>query len=112
MSEWIESARKSDDETNTFAGLALHSGVMVGLHLLKRFEEWDQVGVHVAGLWVAQDYRGHGIARKLKIQGEEWARNIGATFMNTNVHPSNHRMLAMNERAGFSVFRYNLRKRL
>jgi RimJ/RimL family protein N-acetyltransferase len=85
---------------------------MVGLHILRRFEEWEQVGVHIAGLWVDEEYRGRGIARELKRRGEDWARSVGATFVNTNVQSQNERMLAINERAGFSVFRYNLRKRL
>ncbi len=112
VSEWIESARKTEEKALTYAGVALHSGTIVGLHLLRRFEEWEQVGVHIAGLWVHPTYRGVGIARTLKLQGEEWARAIGATFMNTNVQSGNLKMLSINERAGFSLFRYNIRKRL
>lgn len=112
LSEWIETARKPEERALTYAGIAIHAGTMVGLHILRRFEEWEQVGAHIAALWVHPAFRGIGIARTLKLRGEEWAKSVGATFLNTNVQRDNHRMLAINERAGFSVFRYNLRKRL
>ena len=112
VDDWIQSARKSEDATNTFSGIALHDKEIVGVHIARRFEEWEQVGVHIAGLWVDPSYRGLGIGRVLKANGEAWARSVGATFMNTNVQAGNKRMLSINERAGFTLYRYNLRKRL
>jgi GNAT superfamily N-acetyltransferase len=108
----IAKAREEDDETNTFAGVALFAGEIVGLHLLRRFEEGDRVGVHVAGLWVAESHRRNGVARTLKQLGEAWARSIGASFLNSNVHVKNARMLEINRRLGFEPQRVNLRKRL
>jgi hypothetical protein len=61
---------------------------------------------------VRSDYRGLGNARKFKTDGENWARSVGATFMNSNIHPGNHRMLEIAGQAGFSLFRFNMRKRL
>lgn len=112
LDDAIRKARETENPANTFSGIALHRGEIVGLHILHRYEEWEQVGAHIAGLWVHPDYLRLGIARTLKAQGENWARSVGATFINTNVHPGNRRMLEINERAGFSLFRYNLRKRL
>lgn len=112
VNEWIESARKPEEQAVTFLGIALHGQTMRGLHILRRFEEYEQIGVHIAGLWVHPEYRGMGIARAMKKRGEEWARAVGATFINTNIQRENQRMLSIAEAAGFSLFRYNFRKRL
>jgi GNAT superfamily N-acetyltransferase len=108
----IVMARQLEDETNTFSGIAVDQADVVGLHILRRFEEGGVVGVHIAGLWVAEAHRGMGVARRLKERGEAWARSIGAEFLNTNVRIANARMLAINERAGFKPYKINLRKRL
>ena len=110
-------ARREEDESNTFAGVALTrrgrgQQEIVGLHILRRFEEGPLVGAHVAGLWVAEDCRRQGVARRLKVMGEAWARGIGASFMNTNVLVDNNRMLAFNRSLGYVDYRINLRKRL
>jgi ribosomal protein S18 acetylase RimI-like enzyme len=109
-------ARREEDESNTFAGLALarrgHTPEIVGLHILRRFEEGPLVGAHIGGLWVAEHCRRQGVARRLKAMGEAWARSIGAAFLNTNVLVDNQRMLAFNRSLGFGDYRINLRKRL
>ena len=112
LADYMETARRTETPESTFPGIALHEGKIVGLHIVRRFEEWEQIGAHIAVLWVHPDYRGIGIARKLKADGENWARSVGATFMNSNIHPGNRRMLEIAEHAGFSLFRFNMRKRL
>ena len=113
-------ARREEDESNTFAGVALERATgsqkraasIVGLHLLRRFEEGPLIGAHVAGLWVAEHRRRQGVARHLKAMGERWARGIGAAFLNSNVLVNNERMLKLNHELGFVDYRINLRKRL
>lgn len=113
-------ARREENESNTFAGIALErsTGVrdrrkeIVGVHVLRRFEEGPLVGAHVSGLWVAEHRRRQGVARRLKTMGESWARGIGAAFLNTNVLVNNQRMLDLNHSLGFVDYRINLRKRL
>jgi len=105
-------ARREEDASNTFAGLALEGTEIVGLHVLRRFEEGPLVGAHVAGLWVAERCRRRGVARRLKAMGESWARSIGAAFLNSNVLVTNEPMLQLNRRLGFDDYRVNLRKRL
>lgn len=113
-------ARREEDESNTFAGIALerHGGgtdrrrEIVGLHILRRFEEGPLIGAHIAGLWVAEHRRRMGVARRLKAMGESWARGIGAGFLNSNVLVNNQRMLNLNQDLGFVPYRINLRKRL
>ena len=108
----IVAAREQEVPTNTFSGIAVEHGEVVGLHILRRFEESGLVGAHIAGLWVDERRRGIGVARTLKEHGEAWARSIGAGFLNTNVQADNVRMLEINERYGFKPYRINLRKRL
>ena len=105
-------ARREEDASNTFAGLALDAAEIVGLHVLRRFEEGPLVGAHVAGLWVAERCRRRGVARHLKTMGESWARSIGAAFLNSNVLVTNAPMLRLNRQLGFDDYRINLRKRL
>jgi GNAT superfamily N-acetyltransferase len=113
-------ARREEDESNTFAGVALDRGVrrveyhkaIVGLHILRRFEEGPAIGAHIGGLWVAERWRRQGVARQLKAMGESWARGIGAAFLNSNVLVNNERMLKLNHALGFVDYRINLRKRL
>lgn len=112
-------ARRKEDESNTFAGIALErrpSGQpgkeIVGLHIVRRFEEGPLVGAHIGGLWVHERCRRRGIARRLKVMGENWARSIGAAFINTNVLVTNQRMLDFNHSLGFADYRINQRKRL
>ncbi len=113
-------ARREENASNTFAGLALErsAGVrdrrkeIVGVHVLRRLEEGPLVGAHVSGLWVAEHRRRQGVARRLKAMGESWAREMGASFLNTNVLVNNQRMLAFNRSLGFADYRINMRKRL
>jgi GNAT superfamily N-acetyltransferase len=114
-------ARREENESNTFAGVALErvpgaaqdrKRGIVGLHIVRRFEEGPLIGAHVAGLWVAEHRRGQGVARRLKAMGESWARGIGAAFLNSNVLVHNERMLKLNRELGFVDYRINLRKRL
>lgn len=112
-------ARREEDESNTFAGIALErrpqglpGSEIVALHIVRRFEEGPVVGAHIGGLWVVERWRGRGIARRLKAMGESWARGIGAAFINTNVLVNNQRMLRLNRALGFFDYRINMRKRL
>lgn len=112
LAESMATARKTETSENYYSGIALHGGEIVGLHIVRRFEEWEQIGAHIVALWVHPKYRRLGIAHRFKTEGENWARSIGATFMNSNIHTGNHRMLELAEQAGFTPFRINLRKRL
>src|SRR5262245_55512386 len=105
-------ARREESPGNTFAGVAHLGRHIVGVHLLRRFDEGPAIGVQVAGLWVAERCRRRGVAKTLKARGEAWARSIGAEFINTNVLVSNGAMLALNRALGYRDYRINLRKRL
>jgi GNAT superfamily N-acetyltransferase len=98
--------------STSFSVIALHRGAIIGVHILRIYEEYERRGAHIAGLWVSEGYRGIGIARRLKEDGEAWARRVGAEFLNTNVHVDHGEMLRFNERVGFKAFRLNMRKDL
>ena len=74
--------------------------------------EYEGPAAHIAGLWVHPDYRRLGIARRLKSDGEDWARSVGARFLNTNLEAENEGMLRLDQEQGFRVFRLNMRKDL
>jgi GNAT superfamily N-acetyltransferase len=112
VERWARSARERETSDNTFSGIALHGEEIVGLHLLRLYDEYEGPAAHIAALWVHPDYRRIGIARRLKLKGEVWARIVGAKFLNTNVTPENDAMLRLNEDHGFRVFRLNMRKDL
>lgn len=105
-------ARREENAGNTFAGLARERREIVGVHVLRRFEEGPLIGAHVSGLWVAERCRRRGVARALKDMGERWARGIGAQFLNTNVLAQNTAMLELNRSLGFRPYKINCRKRL
>jgi GNAT superfamily N-acetyltransferase len=108
----VVKARREEKPENTFSGVALEGKEMVGVHVLRRFDEGQLVGAQVAGLWVAERCRRRGVARRLKAMGEAWARSIGADFLNSNVLVRNDPMLELNRKLGFESYRVNLRKRL
>lgn len=108
----VVKARREENSSNTFSGVALRGKEIVGVHSLRRFEEGSLVGAQVAGLWVAKHCRRQGVARTLKGMGEAWARSIGAHFLNSNVLVQNEAMLELNRQLGFETYRVNLRKRL
>ena len=110
--DWMVSARAKETDLNTFSGIALYDQAIIGVLLLRIFEEYERLGAHIAGLWVHQDYRGVGVGRTLKENGEAWAREAGAEFLNTNVQVENARMRRINQEAGFTPFRLNMRKDL
>lgn len=57
-------------------------------------------------LYVHPDHRGQGVARRLKLEGEDWLRTQGARQVVTEIDAKNERMLAINRKAGFAVKSY------
>ncbi len=94
-----------------FFDVAEFDGKIVAFHLLKVVThppDW-KVG-NIATLWVDPAHRGQGIAAEIKRRGEEWARQKGLKFIQTNVHVKNERMLRLNREQGFEHVYAHLRK--
>ncbi|MGO1070191.1 GNAT family N-acetyltransferase [Lysobacter sp. CA199] len=91
---------------------AFDDGAMAGAICLDRMLIDKRPACHVQGLWVHPDHRGRGIARRLKELGEDWAREMGSEFMDSNVRVDNRNMIQLNEQMGYEVARLNFRKEL
>ncbi|MFN8369063.1 MAG: hypothetical protein U0T83_00390 [Bacteriovoracaceae bacterium] len=52
------------------------------------------------------------IARTLKKNGENWARSKKLCHLDTSTHIKNVRMLEINQKQGFEILTYNMRKKL
>lgn len=78
--------------------IAKHGDDYVGFSSLGRDDEQKAMtmmtGVH-------PDYRGHGIARAMKVQSAKLARENGFRVMRTFNHVNNPRMLAVNDKLGY-----------
>jgi RimJ/RimL family protein N-acetyltransferase len=63
-------------------------------------------------LWTKSKLRGTGIASSLKKRAEDWGREAKLDHFQTGVHANNKKMLSINEKSGFEIHQYNLRKKL
>lgn len=77
------------------------SGILVGFHWLEIKEENGMNIGFIVSLWVAQEYRNQGIGKAMKVYGERWAREQGATELHTEVHYANKKMIEYNRILGF-----------
>lgn len=106
----IANLTRSDRKYHALA--AFDDSAMAGVISLDRMVIDKRPACHVQGLWVHPDYRGRGIARRLKELSEEWAHMMGSEFMDSNVRVDNSNMIQLNEQMGYSVVRLNFRKQL
>jgi len=99
------------NEGHKFYCLAVFAdGKMVAAHFLDRYIIEKIPSCHIHGLWVHESYRRRGIARKLKLMGEEWALKKGCKMMDTNVNIDNAQMISLNKSLGYEIKRFNFRK--
>lgn len=102
-----------EKEDLTDAGfLAFDGEKVVGGHLLEIWKIDGKKACHIHGLWVDENYRGRGIASKLKELGENWARERNCQLMDANVKTTNAGMIALNKKLGYHIARFNFRKEL
>ena len=96
-----------------FFEVAIDDGKIVGFHAIRiiPYPPNFRVG-NISTLWVSEAQRGLGIAEKLKKLGEDWGRKHGLLFLQTNVHVKNHRMIEINEGAGYTTEYLHMRLRL
>ena len=86
-------------------------GKIVGYHALTQFNTpHGLMAADVQTLWVDPDFRQKGIAKTLKARGEEWAKVRGLHHISTFVSAKNKKMLTLNEKNGFELVGYNMRK--
>ncbi|MBS4535720.1 GNAT family N-acetyltransferase [Clostridium sp. D2Q-14] len=64
-------------------------------------QEESQNSVMILSLYVTEDYRGRGIATRLKELLEQWCRLEGIKTINTTTHYNNHNMIKLNKKLGY-----------
>jgi GNAT superfamily N-acetyltransferase len=83
---------------------------IVGIHIL--YKDKASLECFIKTLWLESNYRGQGLGSKLKLLGEAWAVQQGATTLVTHVMTGNPSMLEMNLRKGFKPVKMELAKSL
>lgn len=89
---------KASQVDRTLLLIAESNGEISGFHWV----DTEGHAAHIKSLWVAESQRNSGLAAKLKIAGEAWAKSKQLNEMMTSVHFTNKRMLDINLRNGFT----------
>jgi GNAT superfamily N-acetyltransferase len=100
---------KSDD----FFEVALNSdGKIIGYHFMNKFKSppLGALAADVQTLWVDPAFRKQGIGANLKKRGEQWAKEENLSHISTFVNGKNSSMLNLNQKLGYELVGYKLRK--
>jgi len=65
-------------------------------------QDKPQDSVIILSLYIAEGYRGKGIATNLKLLLEEWCRLEGIETIQTTVHYNNNSMITLNQKLGYN----------
>lgn len=65
-------------------------------------QEKPQYSVMILSLYITEGYRGRGIATNLKVLLEDWCRLECIKTIQTTIHYSNHNMMALNQKLGYT----------
>jgi GNAT superfamily N-acetyltransferase len=86
---------------------------IIGFHLIKKDPYIrDLFAGNIYTLWVSPEYRRNGIGSTLKHRGEDWARKSGLDHINTWINTKNQKSISLNEKLGYEITSYKLRKKL
>ncbi len=92
-----------------FFKVVYSDAAIVAIHIVRDMHKtWGSI----ATLWVHLDLRKTGLAKRLKQDGEAWARSRGLLYIQTSVNSANTRMLELNRKNGFEEFSVTFRKKL
>ncbi len=107
VSEWIAQAH-----THFTVALAPDEGI-VGFNSLWITEGNTKENCgKICILYVLPEYRGQGIARQLKLEGEKWLKSRGIRRVVTEIDAKNDRMLKISRQAGFRIKSLVMEKKL
>lgn len=71
----------------------------------------DNEILDIISLWTNKNYRGQGIATKLKIELERWAKaETNAKKISTTVSTNNKSMVLLNQKLGYKINYYRMTK--
>jgi ribosomal protein S18 acetylase RimI-like enzyme len=116
--EFADIAKKSQDSmikpnSDLINIVAILKGDLIGSHFLTRKK--DDAGkeiFHINNLYVKKEWRGYGIARRMKEFAEKLAKDIGVVAITTSVDTHNKKIIHLNEVLGYKTVKYILRKDL
>ncbi|SHI61768.1 GNAT family N-acetyltransferase [Lutispora thermophila] len=100
LEQTMGSIRSTKDEDLFLTIVEDEKGQAQGFIWAYRMEETSDC-VMIKSLYVTEEFRGHGIATKLKGLLEEWCRDIGVKTIKTTTHYNNKNMLALNIKLGY-----------
>ena len=75
-------------------------------------QEKPQDSVMILSLYITESYRGRGLATNLKILLEEWCQHEGIKTIQTTTHYTNHNMISLNQKLGYTPGMVNMTKNL
>lgn len=87
-------------------------GKIIGYHFMNQFKfpPTGLMAADVQTLWVDPAFRKQGIAKTLKERGEKWAKEHKLSHIWTFVHCKNTSMLPLNQKLGYELVGYRMRK--
>ena len=86
---------------------------VIGYHLVKKTPYIRNLFAGaVYTLWVSPDYRKKGIGSTLKRRGENWARESALDHIYTWINSKNLESISLNEKLGYEITNYKLRKKI
>lgn len=90
--------------------VAEHNGGIVAFVWGEVYEQ-DKEALNIISLWTNPQYRGQGIATRLKLMLEDWAKEeTHATKIITTVSSSNTGMVLLNEKLGYKIMYHKMIK--
>ena len=93
---WIDYFKASEKNEKVCFIIARSGEEIVGFHWVREDERYGEKCGYIDSLWVHDDFQKLGIAKTLKMKGEDWARERGYSFITTDVNYSNKRMIEYN----------------
>ena len=108
ISERLEQLMKA--KPDDFFQVALsEKGKIVGYHFMNKFKTpHGLMAADIQTIWVDPSFRKQGIAKSLKIQGEQWAKEQKLDHISTFVHGKNEAMIDHNKKLEFEIVGYKL----
>ncbi len=100
-------------KTGEFACFVAESDGEIVAFLWSEVHEQVKEVLNIISLWTKPEYRGQGIATKLKLMLEDWAKaETSAKRIVTTVSARNTGMVQLNQKLGYKITQYKMIKEL
>jgi predicted kinase/GNAT superfamily N-acetyltransferase len=101
---------KSVNDNDFFEVVIDKNENIVGFHVVKKVPHFNKFAGRIDTLWVSPSSQKHGLASDLKKHAEAWAIEHNLGHLHTWVHSDNTKMISINERMGYKIVNYKMRK--